>query len=376
MARVPKNFALPDTIVPNSHRDKDRPVRLAPWHFPPQYRLQLPDGTWKLTLEGKTTSDKFPSPTYDPKDFLKEPGMIEYMERKSPYLLPDWVFALRAKEEGPMTLEELQVHSLVQQRNALLQRLLWQSVEHHELSHEHQQAETKLEEMKKIQSHRRHTSLSAADATSLAKQSKQAKRKRGGNNTPLKKRRTENVAFLPVNDLSSGDEMSEDGVHRAAAAAAAPGRAQPQEQQQQQPRHALHHLPPRGHAIHQSLPAPPQYHHLQHPPEAQGTLQHHYSDDTGAMHEGAQAIQFLQHQATTAAAAAAAAHHHHHHHAVHPHQQQQQQPQQQSQHQAPHNSAFYPVLGGDTLGTSLVRGAPPATTDLVAMRRWGYGAYR
>ena len=149
MARMPKGFEIPSSIVPNSHRDKDRPLRLAPWHFPPQYRMQLPDGTWKLLLEGIKAED-FPPPDYDPRDFLKEATMLKYKARKSPFLLPDWVHTMRRLEEGPLTLDELLLSSLVQQRDDLLQSLVWQSVRHQELSQEHEQAESKLEEMKKL----------------------------------------------------------------------------------------------------------------------------------------------------------------------------------------------------------------------------------
>jgi len=151
--RVPKYYALPEGLIPGEHRDKDRPLRLAPWHFPPDSRLQLPDGTWKILFGPKP--EDFVCPDYDVSEFLNEPGMIEYQERKSLWMLPEWVYEMQAMEEGPLSLAEFQREEFRKQQKRTTQNAVTAALSHTQLIHSHSEANSKIQTMKKIRSEKR-----------------------------------------------------------------------------------------------------------------------------------------------------------------------------------------------------------------------------
>jgi hypothetical protein len=381
-ARVPKGTPLPSCIVPTiSVRDKDRPLRLAPWHFSPECRVQLPNGTWKLTFSND--EDDFPSPEYDLEDFLEEPGMVEYQARKSSFLLPDWVLAMKEMEEGPLSLHEYQYRELVIQRNRLLEGLASQSVEHQELSLTHQQASTKLELMKRTHVHKK---------SPKRRQQEKAKRtptknpdgtpQLDGGSPPKKRSRTINL-FRPVapggsqpfDNLDQEDDMSVGGrlmvgggvSNNPVAAAAANNNANTNNGTMPLPprpladsdvlhyadtatvhegAQAMHYL-----QQHQQLPIhhQQQQHQQQQPHEQRGqhhhnNMDHHsqqqqYHQHTFGGHTGGGSLyQFptqQQHTAQTTMNHLQPPHHHY--------QQQQQQQQHQQQHQPLHSPAYYPM---------------------------------
>lgn len=179
MVRVPKDVALPETIRLGEKKVvKGRLVatRLAPWHFPPTSRMQLPDGSWKPLFGQK--ADKFVMPTYDITQFLKEPGMVEYQERKSMWLLPDWVYEMQAVEEGPMTLAELQRLDFRKQQKNLIRKAEMDAIVHQTLFQAHSEVTDKMDEIKKTYKKRRkpveksgkkkRKVVKAADSESLA----------------------------------------------------------------------------------------------------------------------------------------------------------------------------------------------------------------
>ena len=117
----------------------------APWHFHPDHRVFLPDGSWKIIeFNGATVftdpttiapppvnnnnnndnstnaSSKLsewvglPPPTYSPKDFLNEPKMIEYVAagRKDNLFLPAWCREYQKLEMGPKSMLEQNRDSL------------------------------------------------------------------------------------------------------------------------------------------------------------------------------------------------------------------------------------------------------------------------
>jgi hypothetical protein len=108
-------------VMPESRKS----ACLAPWHFHPVHRVFLPDGSWKILEHRRTTIFKDPStdkdwiglppPTYSVKEFLEEPEMIEYKERKSSNLLPSWVREYQKLEEGPFSPAEQQTNELWKQ---------------------------------------------------------------------------------------------------------------------------------------------------------------------------------------------------------------------------------------------------------------------
>lgn len=122
-------------------------LRLAPWHFHPEHREFLPDGSWKLldpsptlcTTNGKSSEDETPEatpkewkgiplPTYSPKDFLEEPIMKEYASRKMAVasttdMLPSWCREYSRMEEGPSSISETQRNFLWKQTIDLEQKL-------------------------------------------------------------------------------------------------------------------------------------------------------------------------------------------------------------------------------------------------------------
>ena len=146
-ARVPKNCELPDGLIPGEHRDKDRPLRLAPWHFPPNARLQLPDGSWIVVFGPKP--EDFVSPDYDISKFLKEPGMIEYQKRKSLWQLPEWVYEMQDMEQGPQTLGECQVAEFRKQLKTLMFNATVAALSRKDLIQSHSEVNAKLQAMKR-----------------------------------------------------------------------------------------------------------------------------------------------------------------------------------------------------------------------------------
>ncbi|KAL3910374.1 MAG: hypothetical protein SGILL_007715 [Bacillariaceae sp.] len=106
---------------------------LAPWHFHPQHRVFLPDGSWKIIDYRRNAVFKdpvtqmewhgLPPPTYSPKDFLEEPEMIEYMARKKTSLLPTWVREYQRLEEGPVSISEHQTNLLYHRIDQLEEKL-------------------------------------------------------------------------------------------------------------------------------------------------------------------------------------------------------------------------------------------------------------
>ena len=109
-------------------------LRLAPWHFHPEHREFLPDGSWKLldsfrptSTNGTTYEDDasttlkkwngLPLPTYSTKKFLEEPIMKEYVARKATIasttdMLPSWCREYGKLEEGPSSISEVQKNFL------------------------------------------------------------------------------------------------------------------------------------------------------------------------------------------------------------------------------------------------------------------------
>jgi hypothetical protein len=104
-------------------------LRLAPWHFHPEHREFLPDGSWKLVDSSRLSSSNdtdsesnpslpkkwkgLPLPTYSPNDFLEEAVMVEYEARKSKEastadMPPSWCREYFKLEEGPSSMAELQ----------------------------------------------------------------------------------------------------------------------------------------------------------------------------------------------------------------------------------------------------------------------------
>ena len=146
-ARVPKYCELPDGLVPGEHRDKDRPLRLAPWHFPPSARLQLPDGSW-ITVFGPKPED-FVTPDYDISKFLEEPGMMEYQERKKLWQLPAWVYEMQEMEQGPPTLAEYQLAEIRKQQKMLMFNATVAALSHKNLIQSHSEVTAKVQVMKK-----------------------------------------------------------------------------------------------------------------------------------------------------------------------------------------------------------------------------------
>jgi hypothetical protein len=114
----------------------------APWHFHPDHRVFLPDGSWKIIeFNGSTVFTDptaiipphvnnntnvvnalsnlskwvgLPPPTYSPKEFLKEPKMIEYVAagRKDNLFLPAWCREYQKLEMGPKSMLEQNRDSL------------------------------------------------------------------------------------------------------------------------------------------------------------------------------------------------------------------------------------------------------------------------
>ena len=112
---------------------------LAPWHFHPDHRVFLPDGSWKLVehrrasvfqdpVSGKEWSG-LPPPTYSPKQFLEEPVMVEYQARKKTSLLPPWVREYQRLEEGPLSIHEQQTNLLWERIRGLEEKLSTQALQ-------------------------------------------------------------------------------------------------------------------------------------------------------------------------------------------------------------------------------------------------------
>ncbi|KAL3908471.1 MAG: hypothetical protein SGILL_008468 [Bacillariaceae sp.] len=118
-----------EAVMPRSRKT----AALAPWHFHPQHRVFLPDGSWKIVEHRKNMVfrdpvsgkewNSLPPPTYSPKDFLQEPEMIEYQKRKDTSLLPFWVREYQLLEEGPASIPEQQTNLLYNRINQLEQKL-------------------------------------------------------------------------------------------------------------------------------------------------------------------------------------------------------------------------------------------------------------
>jgi hypothetical protein len=197
MVRVPKQVPLPKQVVPGEHRDKDRPLRLAPWHFPPQSRIQLPDGTWKVLFG--TKPEHFVLPDYDISEFLKEPGMIEYQQRKSLWLLPEWVYEMQAAEQGPPTLAECQQAEFRTQQKKLMVQATMAILYHRDLIQSHSEATSKIRLMKKNYIHKKRVAVMLS---------------------PRKKRMTEGGAVFETGVPEQGDiesprnEGADDPSHR------------------------------------------------------------------------------------------------------------------------------------------------------------------
>ena len=136
--------ALTNNPYGNSNSKVRSVVRLAPWHFHPEHREFLPDGTWKLVTDNASRASRsrsplstkkrgrslvsdedahvalvcrewkgVPLPTYYPKDFLEEPAMKEYAARKTiaaktTDVLPPWCREYAKLEEGPYSIAEAQ----------------------------------------------------------------------------------------------------------------------------------------------------------------------------------------------------------------------------------------------------------------------------
>mmetsp|Transcript_24817 Transcript_24817/g.71183 ORF Transcript_24817/g.71183 Transcript_24817/m.71183 type:complete len:251 (-) Transcript_24817:22-774(-) len=81
--------------------------------------------------------------------------MIDYKNRKSLWLMPDWVRDMQAVEEGPLSLEELQRLDLYAQKQRLESVVAQSELRKEELSREKTQADTKIEHMKKNYIHKK-----------------------------------------------------------------------------------------------------------------------------------------------------------------------------------------------------------------------------
>jgi hypothetical protein len=145
---IPRKHPLPNEIVVAPHHHKDRPVRLAPWHWAPAHRRQWPDGTWKVNF-GK--GDAIPPPAYDLDDFLQEPGMVGYQEQTNPDSssgLPTWVEEYRRKEYGPEEYHVDQLQRIRQERDAFQEQLVAEMEEYQALALQHRALQRTHDEMK------------------------------------------------------------------------------------------------------------------------------------------------------------------------------------------------------------------------------------
>eukprot|EP00934_Nitzschia_sp_Nitz4_P008192 Nitzschia sp. Nitz4//scaffold127_size64804//47057//49390//NITZ4_006185-RA/size64804-processed-gene-0.70-mRNA-1//1//CDS//3329534777//8182//frame0 len=408
MARVPRGYDIPDILTPNAHRDKDRPLRLAPWHFSPEHRVQLSDGTWQLDLENKLTIESFPNPDYDPKAFLEEPEMIEYQKRKNPFLLPEWVFEMCSKEEGPFTLQEFHVHTLREQRDTLLQQLSQKSTEYEDLSREHSRTELKLEELRRVQHQQKQSSPQKKSlkrsASSLPEMS---------NQQPYRRRLHDETNRTPEDNRRRDMQASQEGRNSGDDSAEEDKEVPRQPVVPRPPRHPLHsptanlrthlhfqHPTPHGashlvpphlanqlaHHHHHNLPPHLVHQHRSIVPQQQegGTsvLQSYRDHEGTVVHEAGHAMHYLQHAPAThiPPSTGGTTGHSHAHAQVAPGQLQPQQPKPQQPPQTPHQqippnaTTYYPVMGENT-PTGATR-TPPANNTGDIRGRWGFGYHR
>eukprot|EP00536_Pseudo-nitzschia_multiseries_P009541 jgi/Psemu1/23514/gm1.23514_g len=123
-------------IESSKKKNSESVLRLAPWHFHPDYRVLLPDGSWRVVdfrsssvFKDPITSKEWkgvPPPTYSPDDFVQEPAVKEYAARKriiaeTNDMLPSWCREYTKVEEGPYSIFEKQRDYLLE-RNAEMEK--------------------------------------------------------------------------------------------------------------------------------------------------------------------------------------------------------------------------------------------------------------
>ena len=342
-------------------------LRLAPWHFHPQHRDFLPDGSWKLVdhpfrpilnLASSEEADSsipntmskewkgLPLPTYSPKDFLNEPIMKEYSARKSIVssttdMLPSWCRDYSKREEGPFSIAEVQRNALwertIELEEDLASRILSFRSKERALKSNLEKLQNKYDEKKFLKrrdkKRKRKSSNSNSSKTSTVGGSKTLSpgtlQEINKSRSPKKKRSEsmdKTVDGRKINDTSESTNVSDSERHDPSSSAPIEEVTHRRDSHRMGPVHYTNHPQqpqPQHHHNHRHHPYPHSYpHHPQH------HLQHRHPHLNRAA-----AMDHLRHQSPPP---------HYHHH---PQQQlplPQQQPQPAEGPYPQHHEAYHP----------------------------------